>query len=66
VCVSGKPLQPSLIIVIEAGANLSEAPSQLKRWLLALPNSRLSWKGLSGTITLAYFEHQKITAVNFL
>jgi hypothetical protein len=42
--------------------NLSDAP--LRGRLLALPaNNRLSWIGLQGTNTLAYYENSQLKAV---
>ncbi len=43
--------------------NLTDIP--LLGRLLALPtNNRLSWKGLPGTNTLAYYKNARLTAVN--
>jgi hypothetical protein len=47
--VSGKPFQPSLMLVSKVGTYPSEAPfrcSTLGRLLVSPANIRLSWKGL--------------------
>jgi hypothetical protein len=60
---SSKHFLPSLVLEIKAGACLTEAPfgAPLYGKLLALPTSiKLDWKGLSGSNTLAYYEHSQI------
>ncbi len=46
--VPGKPLQPSLVFVSDAGAYPSEAPSRPEA---LTTNIRLGWKSLPGTNT---------------
>jgi hypothetical protein len=69
VSIPGKPFQPSLMYVINAGAYprgrpvavksfITLAPERLKGRLLALHTIvRLGWKTLPGTNTLAYYGH---------
>ncbi len=59
--VTGKPLQPSLMLAGKASELLKGASL---RQALALPaNITLGWRGLPGTNTLAYYENPKIMAV---
>ncbi len=58
--VPGKPFQPSLMFVGEARSlPKSRAPERaLLGYAAVLPaNTRLGWKGLPGTNTLAYYEN---------
>ncbi len=56
--VPGKSLKPSLMFVGNAGAEVSKktVPPIYGRYLAVPPNIRLSWKGLPGTNTLAYYK----------
>jgi hypothetical protein len=61
VFVLGEPFQLSLMFVGKTESFPFEEPLRCSR-LLALPsNSRLGWKGLPGTNTLAYYENEYIT-----
>ncbi len=58
--VPGKPLQPSLIFVCKDRSQPKSGAPEVPTLPL---NIRLGWKGISGTNTLAYYEHSQIAAV---
>jgi hypothetical protein len=53
--VSIKPFQPSVTFLTQAGSYPRGAPES--RLLALHTDIRLSWKGLPGTNTLAYYDH---------
>jgi hypothetical protein len=69
---SGKPLQPNLMSVSKVGAypsgeKLHQGPisSQVLSRLFALPTNRLSWTGMQGTNTIAYYVCKKFYNIGF-